>query len=191
MSPNLPTRERDLYFWRTREQTKRLKYMKPPSLLALRKCGPKNRREFIRRNGDIFALNLCLMSSILAVSILQAVDAGTEMLGIGIEENAKYLWRGDLVLLGCGRCFIYSALAWPLPCDHMICDARYLVMSVIICEVENGTHFTLRPASPTCGPPACSHILNCVYILKSYKLIKAVRCTTFYFSMCARRSTPQ
>jgi len=31
------------------------------------------------------------MSSILAVSILQAVDAGTEMLGIGIEENAKYL----------------------------------------------------------------------------------------------------
>jgi hypothetical protein len=60
--------------------------MKLPALLALRKCDPKNHRVFVRRNGDISALKRCLMSSILAVSILQAVDAGTEMLGVGIEK---------------------------------------------------------------------------------------------------------
>jgi len=64
--------------------------MKVPALLALRKCDPKNHRIFARRNGDIFALNRCLMSPILAVSFLQVVDAGTEMLGVGIENNAKY-----------------------------------------------------------------------------------------------------
>jgi len=37
-----------------------------------------------------FALNRCLMSPILAVSILQVVDAGTETLDIEIEKNAKY-----------------------------------------------------------------------------------------------------
>jgi hypothetical protein len=48
-----------------------------------KKCDPKNHRAFVRRNGDISALKGCLMSpSILAVSSVQAVDAGTEMLGV-------------------------------------------------------------------------------------------------------------
>jgi len=68
----------------------KLKYMKLLALLALRKCDPKNHRALVGRNGDIFAINRCLMSPILAVSILQVVDTGTEMLGVGIEKNAKY-----------------------------------------------------------------------------------------------------
>jgi len=88
-----------------------------------------------------------------------------------LKKNAKYGGGGDLVLLGCGRCFIYSALALLLLCDHMICDARYLVMSVIICEVENGTHFSLHHASPTSCPPVyiiqpVATFVNGVCILK-------------------------
>jgi len=64
--------------------------MKLLALLALRKCDPKNHRAFVGRNGDSFAINRCLMSPILAVSILQVVDTGTEMLGVGIEKNATY-----------------------------------------------------------------------------------------------------
>jgi hypothetical protein len=63
--------------------------MKLPALLALRKCDSKN-HSICQNKWRIFALNRRLMSPILAVSILQVVDAGTEMLDIGIEKNAKY-----------------------------------------------------------------------------------------------------
>jgi hypothetical protein len=63
--------------------------MKLPALLALRKCDPKS-HSICQKKRRHFSLNRCLISSILAVSILQAVDAGTE-LSVGIEKNAKYL----------------------------------------------------------------------------------------------------
>jgi hypothetical protein len=120
----------------------------------------------------------------LAVISLPVVDAGTEMLGVGIEKNANYRWRDDLVLLGYGGCFIYSALAWPLLCDHMICDARYLVM-LVICEVENGTHLSLHHASnlrpASLYYTARSHICKLCMYLKNYKSISGVRCTACYF----------
>jgi hypothetical protein len=175
MFPNLLTRERVQYSWRTREETKRLKYMKLSALLALRKCDPKNHRVFVRINGEFLLwIDVWCLYPILAVSILQVVDAGTEMLDIEIEKNAKYRWRGDLVLLGCGRCFIYSAFAWPLPFDHMMCDARYLVMSVTWGRKWNALQSTpcvskLMPA--ILYHTVCSHICKLFIYLKNYKLI--------------------
>jgi hypothetical protein len=49
MSPNLLTRERVLYSGRTLEQTKRLKYMKLPALLALRKYDPKKSQSMCQK----------------------------------------------------------------------------------------------------------------------------------------------
>jgi len=60
--------------------------MKLPALLALRKCDPKNHS----MSEEIFAMIRCLMPSTLAESILQVVDTGTKMLGVGMEKNAKY-----------------------------------------------------------------------------------------------------
>jgi hypothetical protein len=116
---------------------------------------------------ETFALNQYLMSSILAVSILQAVVAGTELLSVGIEKNAKYEEVTFFCIMMWWVFHLFSPRLTPSPCDHMTCDARYLVMSVI-CEIENGTHFNLRYASATCCPPVfitqpAATFVNCVY----------------------------